>query len=304
MVEWHEKYSDVVFKTSHCLPYHITINSLLPGRFSWNFRWALFKPITVIDGWDTCCEIALRRMSLDLTDDKSTLVQVMAWCRQAASYYLSQCWPWSLLPYGVARPLWVNSYWPGNDTWHQRSWLTLIQVMACCLMAPSHYLNHCWLLVRGVQWHSPEDSFIRSTDELNPWHVFEITLLNLLLHTLLRSHRIKFTHLTQKWKFNDIWSSIWFLLFIFLLISVLSQHNRILHMTRFLHANFVVIGFDWNYSDNNFLSKFWTFCWLSAYCNVLWYHTLLSTRAGDRRYHRLLLCDPPATFPIILKNYL
>ena len=32
-------------------------------------------------------------MSLNLTDDKSTLVQVMAWCRQATSHYLSQCWP-------------------------------------------------------------------------------------------------------------------------------------------------------------------------------------------------------------------
>ena len=67
-----------------------------------------FKPITVIDGWDTCCEIALRRMSLDLTYDKSTLVQVMAWCRQATSHYLSQCWPRSLSPYGVTRPQWVN----------------------------------------------------------------------------------------------------------------------------------------------------------------------------------------------------
>ena len=28
---------------------------------------------------------------LDLTDDKSTLVQVMAWCRQATSHYLNQC---------------------------------------------------------------------------------------------------------------------------------------------------------------------------------------------------------------------
>ena len=28
-------------------------------------------------------------MPLDLTDDKSTLVQVMAWCRQATSHYLS-----------------------------------------------------------------------------------------------------------------------------------------------------------------------------------------------------------------------
>ena len=32
-------------------------------------------------------------MSLDLTDDKSTLVQEMAWCRQATSHYLSQCCP-------------------------------------------------------------------------------------------------------------------------------------------------------------------------------------------------------------------
>ena len=37
------------------------------------------------------CELALRWVSLYLTDDKSTLVQVMAWCRQATSHYLSQC---------------------------------------------------------------------------------------------------------------------------------------------------------------------------------------------------------------------
>ena len=47
----------------------------------------------MIEGWDTCCEIALRRKSLDLTDDKSTLVQVMAWCHHATSHYLNQCWP-------------------------------------------------------------------------------------------------------------------------------------------------------------------------------------------------------------------
>ena len=47
-------------------------------------------------------------MSLDLTDDKSTLVPVMAWCRQATSHYLSQCWPSSMSPYGFTRPQWVN----------------------------------------------------------------------------------------------------------------------------------------------------------------------------------------------------
>ena len=47
-------------------------------------------------------------MSLDLTD-KSTLVQVMAWCSQATSHYLSQCWPSFLSPYGVTRPHCVNN---------------------------------------------------------------------------------------------------------------------------------------------------------------------------------------------------
>ena len=32
----------------------------------------------------------------------------MAWCRQATSHYLSQCWPRSRSPYGVTRPQWVK----------------------------------------------------------------------------------------------------------------------------------------------------------------------------------------------------
>ena len=47
-------------------------------------------------GWDISCEIVLRWMSHHLTDDKSTLVQVNAWCHQATSHYLSQCWPKSM----------------------------------------------------------------------------------------------------------------------------------------------------------------------------------------------------------------
>ena len=91
-------------------------NSLAPGRFQFNFRYVIFKLTSVNDGWGISYEIALRWMPLDLTDDKSTLVQVMAWCRQATSHYLSQCWPRSMSPNGVTRPQWVNSshtylYW-------------------------------------------------------------------------------------------------------------------------------------------------------------------------------------------------
>ena len=60
-------------------------------------------------------EIVFRWMSLDITDDKSALVQVMAWCRQAKSHYLSQCWPRSMSSYSVTRPQWVNMYEPGSE---------------------------------------------------------------------------------------------------------------------------------------------------------------------------------------------
>ena len=50
----------------------------------------------------------LRLMAQDFTDDNWTLVQVMAWCRQATSHYLSQCWSRSMSPYGITRPQWVK----------------------------------------------------------------------------------------------------------------------------------------------------------------------------------------------------
>ena len=78
------------------------------GKYEWNFRYVIFKGILVTDSCGISCEIALIWMSLNLTDDQSTLVQVMAWCRQATSHYLSQCWPRSQSPYGVTRPQWLK----------------------------------------------------------------------------------------------------------------------------------------------------------------------------------------------------
>ena len=91
------------------LTWYCIFNSLAPGKFEWNIIYAIFKWILVIGGWVISCEIALIWMSLDFTDDQSTLVQVMAWCHQATSHYLSQCWPRSLSPYGITRPQSVKS---------------------------------------------------------------------------------------------------------------------------------------------------------------------------------------------------
>ena len=94
------------------LPKPSNRDSWAPGKFKWYFRYAIFKWILVIDGWGISCEITLIWLSLDFTDDGSTLVQVMAWCRQATRHCLSQCWPTSLSPYGVTRPQWVNKRGP------------------------------------------------------------------------------------------------------------------------------------------------------------------------------------------------
>ena len=36
-----------------------------------------------------------------------------------------------------------SSLWPSDVIWKFISWSTLVQVMACCLTASSHYLNQC-----------------------------------------------------------------------------------------------------------------------------------------------------------------
>ena len=58
----------------------------------------------------------------------------------------------------------VNSLWPSGAIRWQRSGSTLAQVMACCLMAPSRYLNQ-WLLISQFLWPSYQSNFTRSADE-------------------------------------------------------------------------------------------------------------------------------------------
>ena len=87
----------------HCLVGCNLLNSLAPEAFDYSLRFVNFKLISMMNILSIFCEIAIGWMSQNLTDHLSTLVQVMAWCRQATSHYLSQCWPRSLSPYDVTR---------------------------------------------------------------------------------------------------------------------------------------------------------------------------------------------------------
>ena len=98
----------------------------------------------------------------------------LAWCRRAASHYLSQCWPRSMLLHGVPRPHWVNSLWPSDAIGRQGTESALARVMACCLTAPSHYLNQCWLMISEVLWHSTDSIFKENTSDIYRWNELEI----------------------------------------------------------------------------------------------------------------------------------
>ena len=72
--------------------------------------------------------------------------------------------------YNIALQYWLysfNSLGPSDAIWRWRSWSTLVQVMACCLTAPSHYLNLCWLVISKVLWNSSEGTIIRRYEDIN-----------------------------------------------------------------------------------------------------------------------------------------
>ena len=73
----------------------------------------------------------------------------------------------------ITRTQWVNLLWPSDTTWRYRPGSTLAQIMTWCLLAPSHYLNQCWLIISDVPWQSPEANFIR---DIIPPSIYKITL--------------------------------------------------------------------------------------------------------------------------------
>ena len=69
--------------------------------------------------------------------------------------------------------LFVNSLRPSDAIWWQRTGSTLDHVMACCLTAPSHYLNQWWLIISKVLWLSCDGNFARDASIINHYNLFE-----------------------------------------------------------------------------------------------------------------------------------
>ena len=53
--------------------------------------------------------------------------------------------------------------------WRHRAWSTMVYVMTCCLMAPSHYLKQCWLITSAVSRQSHVSSFTWNAQDTYAW---------------------------------------------------------------------------------------------------------------------------------------
>ena len=139
------------------------VSSLASGKM-WLPVW--YKSMRHIHQQDIIpCGNSIIWMLQDLAGGKSILVQGRAWCHQATSHYMKQCWLQSLMPHGIIRPKWVKKNGP-------------LYIKLCCLNHEKIYI------FSAIWWNIWNSSFFR--DQLLT--VFLPAIL-WYLHSLLQYHR-------------------------------------------------------------------------------------------------------------------
>ena len=156
------------------------------SQFGWHLHWEplclnyFFRFCHLRQGlhwepWLLSCLLACpqRVILLLMATASRQLVVLRQQCLQRTTLDYNWCTIMELFFY-------INSSWTNDPIWHQRSWAKLVQVMACCLMAPSRYLNQCWLLTNEVLWHSPEITFTMCAQSTILYKEFEqYTFINI-----------------------------------------------------------------------------------------------------------------------------
>ena len=79
------------------------VNSSSPEIYGSDFKCAIMQLIVMTDILSIASGITLRWIPQDFSNNKSVLVEVMAWCREATSHYLTQYWSSPILPYGITK---------------------------------------------------------------------------------------------------------------------------------------------------------------------------------------------------------
>ena len=140
------------------------LNTLRPRQIGRSFPDDIFKCIFLNENVWNSIKISLEFVPRDPINNIPALVQIMAWRRPGDKPLSSQWW---LLYRRIYASLGLNelrsemhferndglvvkennSIWPSDAICYHGSWSTLVQIMACCLMAPSHNLNQCQCII-------------------------------------------------------------------------------------------------------------------------------------------------------------
>ena len=103
---------------------------------------------------------------------------VPKWCRHLLSVRELVISGVSLTSWMVPKYKLLDLYSDTNTLLWPRSGSKLTHLMACCLTAPSHYLNQCWLIINCIMWHWHETQFTGSAQDINK-HNCQITFTSL-----------------------------------------------------------------------------------------------------------------------------
>ena len=147
------------------------------------------------------------------SSDTSLIKSLIYFLRHHSACFRRPCW-WHWWAVGLTFMSILEENWPtiwilhkvinslglSNTIWWHRSGSTLAQVMACCLMAPSHYLNQCWLIISKVQLHSSEGTFIPGISTSD--HYLTWTLISSNLNQFFRSQWVEHVCVPTALKYN------------------------------------------------------------------------------------------------------
>ena len=146
------------------------LNTLRPRENGRHFPCNILKCIYLNEKLWISIEISLKFVPNGPINTIPVLVQKMAWHRPSNKPLSETILASLLMHICITRPQWID------DMWHHRIWSTLVQVMACCLVAPSHCLNQCWLIISEVLWHSAMSFFTGNAQDIFSWKITNLRL--------------------------------------------------------------------------------------------------------------------------------
>ena len=131
-----------------------------------------FPFFQIIDAWSDWILVCPGWPIWDLPESSLKLGNLGGICLNYNSIiFLHLCY-WKLIIVASG----FNSLRPSDAIWRPRTGSTLAQVMACCLTAPSHYLNQCWRIISKVLWCSCEVYFTRYLSHQSPKLAWKLLL--------------------------------------------------------------------------------------------------------------------------------